>query len=69
MGGRVQLVTAKTRKSFKLAGLVNSGVYSADMGSVLLSLKGAQQLLGMGDSVTGLSLKIKDIYDAKSSLI
>ncbi|MBK8190258.1 MAG: ABC transporter permease [Vampirovibrionales bacterium] len=65
MGGRVQLVTAKTRKSFKLAGLVNSGVYSADMGSVLLSLKGAQQLLGMGDSVTGLSLKIKDIYDAK----
>ncbi len=64
LGNRVQLVTAFGSKSFKLAGLVNTGIYDADMDTVLVSLKASQTLLDMPNEVTGISIRLSDIYAA-----
>lgn len=64
VGQRVQLVTSRGIKSYKVAGLMNSGIYRNDMGTVLLSLHSAQTLLDMPNEVTGIGLKLKDMYMA-----
>ncbi len=63
-GNRVQLVTSEGTKSFKLAGLINSGIYRTDINTVLISLQAGQQLLRMPNTATGIKLKVDDIYAA-----
>jgi lipoprotein-releasing system permease protein len=66
VGNRVVLVTAYGRKSFKIAGLVNTGVYATDMSTVLLTLESAQQVLNLQNAVTTIGLRLSDIYQAKT---
>jgi len=62
------------RYKLKVAGIFNSGMYDYDMNLVLITLTKAQQIFDIGQSVTGVGLKLKDpdqapvvkkeIYDA-----
>ncbi len=50
--------------SFKVVALFSTGMYQYDTSLVLMSLNNAQRLLGMGKGVTGVEVKVKDIYKA-----
>ena len=50
---------------FVVADLFNSGMYEYDAGMALLPLGAAQSFLNMGDEVTGVEVRLKDIYKAK----
>lgn len=65
-GNRVKLVTSEGSYHYKLAGLIDSGIYEKDLSTVLLSLPSAQQALNMTNEVTGIGIKIKDIYEAEN---
>jgi lipoprotein-releasing system permease protein len=52
-------------KKFKVVGIFSTGMYEYDAGLAYLSLSNAQQFLDMGNDVTGLEIKIKDIFKAK----
>ncbi|MBC8177877.1 MAG: lipoprotein-releasing ABC transporter permease subunit [Desulfobacteraceae bacterium] len=53
--------TPNTRK-FKVAALFDSGMYEYDASMVYISLKEAQDFLALGDKVTGLEVRVKDVY-------
>jgi lipoprotein-releasing system permease protein len=50
-----------TRK-FKVVGIFDSGMYEYDASMIFLSLSEAQDFLGMGDRVSGLELRVANIY-------
>ncbi len=52
-------------KKFKVVGVFSTGMYEYDSGLAYLSLKDAQQFLNTGDTVTGLEIKIKNIFKAR----
>jgi lipoprotein-releasing system permease protein len=47
---------------FKVKGIFNSGMYTFDSGLVLTSISGAQEFFKMGNLVSGLGIKVDDIY-------
>jgi lipoprotein-releasing system permease protein len=49
---------------FKVKALFESGMYEYDSSMVYLSLTGAQDFLSLGDEVTGIELKVRDIDDS-----
>jgi lipoprotein-releasing system permease protein len=49
---------------FKVAGIFQSGLYEFDNTMSYVDLGVAQQFLGIGDAVTGIEVKVRDIYDA-----
>jgi lipoprotein-releasing system permease protein len=51
-------------KKFLVVGIFDSGFYEYDSTLAFLSLKDCQKLLDMGTSVTGLEIKVDDIYRA-----
>ncbi len=51
-------------KKFKVVGIFSTGMYEYDSGLAYLSLAHAQSFLNMGNRVTGLEVKIKDIFKA-----
>jgi lipoprotein-releasing system permease protein len=56
-------VTPRFRR-FTVAGVFKIGMYEFDRGLVLIHLKDAQALLRMGDGVTGVRLKLHDLFEA-----
>ena len=50
--------------SFKILGLLESGMYEYDSTFVITSIAAAQSFLGMDDGVTGLEIKVENIYNA-----
>jgi lipoprotein-releasing system permease protein len=52
-------------RDFLVADLFHSGMYEYDAGMVLLSLEAAQSFLLLGRSVTGIEVRLDDIYAAK----
>ncbi len=64
IGSRIQLVTSQGNRSFKVIGTLNSGLYQKDYGTILTDLNAAQKLLGMSNEVTGIGLKVEDVYNA-----
>lgn len=52
-------------KKFKVVGIFSTGMYEYDSGLAYISLANAQNFLNMGDRVTGLEIKIKDIFKAR----
>jgi len=65
VGSRVEMVTPEGKRSFKVVGLIRSGLVGKDLGTALTDLTAAQKLLGMSDTVTGLGLKVADPYGAE----
>jgi lipoprotein-releasing system permease protein len=51
-------------KKFRIAGIFDSGMFEYDMGLAFISLKNAQNFFNMRDRVTGIEVKVEDIYQA-----
>jgi lipoprotein-releasing system permease protein len=49
---------------FRVAGVFRSGMYQYDSSLCYVSLRAAQRFLGLGRAVTGVELKVRDIYRA-----
>jgi lipoprotein-releasing system permease protein len=52
-------------KQFKVTGFFLSGMYEYDQTFAFIHLEDAQKMLRMGDSVTGIDIRVRDIYKAK----
>ena len=53
--------TPNTRR-FKVAALFDSGMYEYDASMIYISLKEAQDFLALGDKVTGIEVRVEDVY-------
>ncbi|MEW6168812.1 MAG: lipoprotein-releasing ABC transporter permease subunit [Pseudomonadota bacterium] len=51
-------------RRFTVSGIFRVGMYEFDRGLVLIHMADAQALLRMGDAVTGVRLKLRDLFDA-----
>ena len=49
-------------RHFKVAGIFNTGMFEYDSTLAYVSLAEAQNFLGLGDTVTGIQLKVRDVY-------
>lgn len=52
-------------KRFVVAAIFDSGMYNYDEGLMMMSLADAQHFFGLGDRVTGLEVRLKDVYAAQ----
>lgn len=59
LGGRAPKV-----RHFKVTGIFESGMYEYDSTLIYVGLDQAQDFLGLGRTVTGLEIKVKDVYRA-----
>jgi len=57
--------TPKSRL-FQVVGIFQSGMFEYDNTLAYISLKSAQQFLGIGDVVSGIEVRVEDIYDAQA---
>ena len=55
--------TPNTQK-FRVTAIFDSGMYEYDASMVYISLTEAQRFLALGDNVTGLELKVKEVYQS-----
>ena len=62
---RSSIVQIPMMKQFKVSGFFRSGMYEFDSSFAYIHLKDAQKIIRMGDSVTGIEVRVKDIYKAK----
>ncbi|MBN2568341.1 MAG: lipoprotein-releasing ABC transporter permease subunit [Deltaproteobacteria bacterium] len=53
-------------KKFRVVGIFDSGFYEYDSSLVFMSLEDAQIFLNMKDEVTGIGIKVNDVYAAKT---
>ena len=49
-------------KRYRVSGIFNTGMFEYDSTLAYVSLGEAQSFLGMGDTVTGIQLKVADVY-------
>jgi lipoprotein-releasing system permease protein len=52
-------------KKFRVAGIFESGMYEYDTSLVYISLENAQKFLAMEGTVTGIEVRVEDIYNVK----
>ncbi len=52
-------------KRFVLAGTFDSGMYDYDSGLLYMGLADAQKFFGLGDAVTGVEIRVTDLYAAE----
>jgi len=55
---------APKSRLFQVVGIIQSGMYEYDNTLAYVDLRVAQQFLGVGDSVTGIEVRVDDIYKA-----
>ena len=55
---------APKSRLFQVVGIIQSGMYEYDNTLAYVDLPVAQQFLGIGDSVTGIEVRVDDIYKA-----
>jgi len=53
-----------TMRRFRVAGIIETGMYEYDSSLSMISLTSAQKLLRMGNTVTGIELQLHDVYHA-----
>lgn len=53
-----------TMETYQVTGLLESGMYEYDSTFAFVSLAKAQEFLGFGDEVTGLEVRVKDLYQS-----
>lgn len=64
-GDRMLLVSGlATKQPVVVTGLYQAGLYEYDAHVAYLDLRVAQQVFGLGDSVTGLSIRLDDVFSA-----
>lgn len=52
-------------KTFRVAGIFDVGMFEYDSNLVIVGISSAQDFLGMGQTITGIELRVEDIYKAK----
>lgn len=52
-------------KRFVIAGIFDSGMYNYDEGLMIMSLTDAQAFFGLGDRISGIEVRLDDVYDAQ----
>ncbi len=52
-------------KRFAVAGTFDSGMFDYDSSLIYMSLRDAQRFFGLGDSVTGIEVRVANIYDSQ----
>lgn len=62
MGALNPMGAGSSMKKFQVAGIFDTGMYEYDTSLAYISLKSAQKFLGMEDAVSGVEVKVKDIY-------
>ena len=55
--------TPNTRQ-YKVTGVFDSGMYEYDSSMVFVSIEEAQDFLGLGDRITGIEVRVKDVYES-----
>ena len=63
MGNITPLGMIPKMKRFRVAGIFNTGMFEYDSTLAYVTLGEAQSFLGMGDTVTGIQLKVTDVYN------
>ncbi len=58
---------APNTRDYRVSAIFDSGMYEYDASMVYVSLAEAQDLLGMGDQVTGLEVKVSDPYQSEEA--
>jgi lipoprotein-releasing system permease protein len=53
-------------KRFVVAALFDSGMFTYDEGLMMMSLTDAQNFFGLGDRVTGIEVRVRDVYAAQT---
>ena len=72
LGRRISVTGPRgVNRTFRIVGIFSTGLKAQDEGQAFVSLKSGQQILQLGTSVTGIGVKVKDIYtaDTISSII
>lgn len=64
MGNITPLGMMPKLNRFRITGIFNTGMFEYDSTLAYVSLKEAQQFLDLGDVVTGVQLKVRDVYKA-----
>lgn len=62
MGNITPLGMVPKMKGYRIAGIFNTGMFEYDSTLAYVWLKDAQTFLGIGDAVTGIQLKVADVY-------
>ncbi|WP_026841541.1 lipoprotein-releasing ABC transporter permease subunit [Citrifermentans bremense] len=62
MGNITPLGMMPKLNRFRITGIFNTGMFEYDSTLAYVSLKEAQQFLDLGDVVTGVQLKVRDVY-------
>ncbi|PIQ91206.1 MAG: lipoprotein-releasing system transmembrane subunit LolC [Candidatus Omnitrophica bacterium CG11_big_fil_rev_8_21_14_0_20_41_12] len=73
IGDSISLISpvTLTKTDFSIKGIFNSGMYLYDSSLILTSIKGAQDFYKMPDTVSGIAIKVDDVYkvdDVKEKL-
>jgi lipoprotein-releasing system permease protein len=58
---------APNTRDYRVSAIFDSGMYEYDASMVYVSLAEAQDLLGMGDQVTGLEVRVSDPYQSEQT--
>ncbi|MBI5750224.1 MAG: lipoprotein-releasing ABC transporter permease subunit [Nitrospinae bacterium] len=58
--------TIPKMKSFEVVGIFESGMYEYDSTLAYISIKDAQEFFSMGDAVSGIEVRVDDIYKARN---
>jgi lipoprotein-releasing system permease protein len=66
MGNITPLGMMPRMKPFKVAGIFNTGMFEYDSTLAYISLNQAQSFFELGDTVTGIQLKVADVYHTGS---
>jgi lipoprotein-releasing system permease protein len=52
-------------RRFKVTGFFESGMYDYDQTFAYINIQDAQKIMRMGDTVTGLDIRVADVYEAR----
>lgn len=66
LGTMTPLGMAPKRERFKVVGIFTSGYYEYDTSFAYILISSAQRFFGMPDVVTGIEVKVKDVYKARA---
>jgi lipoprotein-releasing system permease protein len=65
LGTLAPIGTGPPMKKFSVTGIFDTGMYEYDTSLAYISLKSAQKFLAMDDKVSGVEVKVRDIYGVK----
>ncbi len=55
-----------TMRRFKVTGFFESGMYDYDQTFAYINIRDAQKIMRLGDAVTGLDIRVTDVYEARN---